>query len=222
MTPTSRRRSAATAALVACLLLVAACTQATLTPSPSPSASPVATASASIAPSASPSAAATPTPAPSPTPTASPSPVADCVVKPQEGPLSSDRMTDVVISSTDTADVVTFVFGKMSLPGPGGQPRGDLEVAKAPYTEAGSGQAIDMQGKHVLQLRFTHMSLSSDTGDLTYDGPGEFKPDLTALRHAVLFDMSEGQVGWYIGYDGPGCVTLGRAGNDVTLSFARP
>lgn len=220
MTPNPRRRRVAITALVACMLLVAACTQATLTPSPS--ASPAATASASIVPSALSSAAPTATVAPTAAPTASPTPIADCVVKPQDGPLSSDRMTDVVISSTDAADVITFVFGKASLPGPAGQPRGDLMVAKAPYTQAGSGQAIDMQGDHVLQLRFIHMSLSSDTGDLTYDGPAEFKPDLPALRHAVMFDASEGQIGWYIGYDGPGCATLGRAGNDVTIAFARP
>ncbi len=220
MTPTPRRRSVAATTLIVCLLIASACTQATQSSSPSPS--PSATGSPSIVPSASPSATQTAAPTPTSTPTASPSPVADCVVKPQEGPLSSDRMTDVVISSTDKADLVTFVFGNVSLPGPGGQPRGDLTVAEAPYTQAGSGQAIDMQGDHVLQLRFIHMSLSSDTGDPTYNGPEAFKPDLAVLRHAVMFDQSEGQVGWYIGYDGPGCVTLGRSGNDVTVAFERP
>ncbi len=162
------------------------------------------------------------TQAPTASPTASPSPtpIADCVVKPQKGPLSSDRMTDVRISSTDDADIITFVFGRASVPGPAGQPRGDLIVAKPPYTAAGSGQEIDMQGDHVLQLRFIHMSLSADTGDPTYDGPREFTPDLSVLRHAVEFDESEGQVGWYIGYDGPGCVTLGRDGDNVIVAFA--
>lgn len=220
MTPTPRRRSVAAATFIACVLIASACTQATPSPSPSPSASP--SVAPSLVPSASPIATASPTATPTPTPTASPAPVADCVVKPQEGPLTSDRMTDVKISSTAEADLITFVFGNASLPGPGGQPRGDLMVAEAPYTESGSGQAIDMQGEHVLQLRFMHMSLSSDTGDLTYDGPDEFKPDTTILRHAFMFDAFEGQVGWYIGYDGPGCVTLGRSGNDVTVAFERP
>lgn len=220
MTPTPRRRSVVATTLIACVLIASACTQATVSPSPSPSAS--ASATASLAPSASPVATASPTSSPTPPPTASPTPVADCVVKPQEGPLSSDRMTDVKISSTADGDLITFVFGNASLPGPGGQPRGDLMVAEAPYTESGSGQPIDMRGEHVLQLRFMHMSLSSDTGDLTYDGPDEFKPDTTILRHAFMFDAFEGQVGWYIGYDGPGCVTLGRSGNNVTVAFERP
>ena len=102
-------------------------------------------------------------------------PAADCVVEPQEGPLSSDRMTDVKVSSTADADIITFVFGRASLPGPAGQPRGDLAVAEPPYTEAGSGEPIKMQGDHVLQLRFMHMSLSADTGDPTYDGPRELQ-----------------------------------------------
>lgn len=218
MTPTPRRSSIAAAVLIVVALVASACTQAEQSPSPSPSA----TGSPSTVPTASPAETQTAAPTPTASPSPSPTPVAACVVKPQEGPLSSDRMTKVVISSTDTADIITFVFGNVSLPGPGGQPRGDLMVAEAPYTQAGSGQAIAMQGDHVLQLRFIHMSLSSDTGDLTYNGPDEFKPDLTVLRHAVMFDQSEGQVGWYLGYDGPGCVTLGRDGKNVTVAFERP
>jgi hypothetical protein len=130
-------------------------------------------------------------------------------------------MTDIVISSTDEADLMTFVFGNASLPGPAGQPRGDLMIADPPYTQSGSGQEIKMRGEHVLQLRFIHMSLSADTGDLTYNGPDAFEPNLPVLRHAVQFDAFEGQIGWYIGYDGPGCVTLGRDGNNVTVAFAR-
>ncbi len=221
-----RRFVFATALLVMCLGAVAACTRATVSPSPipSPTSVPTAAGSPSSAPASTPSA--TPTAAPTPSPTASPSPspspVADCKFKPQAGPLSSDRMTDVVISSTDEADLMTFVFGNASLPGPAGQPRGDLTIADPPYTQSGSGQEIRMRGEHVLQLRFIHMSLAADTGEPTYDGPDEFKPNLPVLRHAVQFDAFEGQIGWYIGYDGPGCVTLGRDGNNVTIAFARP
>jgi hypothetical protein len=224
MTPTLRRARAA-AALVVCLVTVAGCVNATPSPTPTATASqnPTATGSPSTAPSASPNAtpAVAPTASPTVVPSASPSTAADCKVQPQEGPLSSDRMTNVVISSTDEADVMTFVFGNASLPGPAGQPRGDLRIAKPPYTQSGSGQKIKMVGDHVLMLRFTHMSLSSDTGDLVYNGPDEFKPDLSVLRHAVQFDAFEGQIGWYIGYDGAGCVTLGRDGNNVTIAFAR-
>jgi hypothetical protein len=64
------------------------------------------------------------------------------------------------------------------------------------------------------------MSLSNDVGQPTYDGPSEYKPNLPAVKEAVLFDASEGQIGWYVGYDGDGCVTLARVGNTITVSIA--
>ena len=149
--------------------------------------------------------------------------MADCVVKPQAGPLSSDRMTDVVISSTDEADLMTFVFGNTSLPGPAGQPRGDLMIAEAALHPVGQ-RAGDQDAS---------ASTCSSSGSSTCPSPPTpatrpttvpttFKPNLPVLRHAVQFDAFEGQIGWYIGYDGPGCVTLGRDGNNVTIAFARP
>lgn len=222
MTSLPRHLGVAVTLLIACAFVASACGQAVVSPTSSPVPSASASAAASIVPSPSASLPPSPSPVPSPTPTASPTPVAECEVEPQDGSLSSDRMTDVVISATPGADVIRFVFGRSSLPGPAGQPRGDLAVAEKPYTFAGSGEDIDMEGDRVLQLRFLNMSLVSDTGEPTYDGEREFRPDLTVLRHAVEFDATEGQVGWYLGYDGPGCVTLGRDGRDVTLSFAKP
>ncbi|MFI5042940.1 MAG: hypothetical protein ACHQNA_14035 [Acidimicrobiales bacterium] len=118
-----------------------------------------------------------------------------------------------------TSDRLTFVFGDSSLPGPAGPPEGSLDAGRPPYAQAGSGATIVVTGDHVLQIRFTGMSLQNDAGEETYTGPREVKPNLPALRHAVLFDASEGVIGWYIGYDGTGCVTLGHTGTDVTITF---
>ena len=60
----------------------------------------------------------------------------------------------------------------------------------------------------------------NDTGQPVYDGPTEYRPDLPALRELALFDESEGVVGWYVGYDGGGCVTLTRVGDTVTVRIA--
>jgi hypothetical protein len=35
----------------------------------------------------------------------------------------------------------------------------------------------------------------------------------------VLFDESEGQMGWSLGYDEPACVTLSRDGMDILVSI---
>lgn len=214
----NRRRTIAPIALALVALTIAACGPSTpsATPSsvPSPTAVPTATASASVSSAPSPSLVSTASPAESSAGT--------CQPLPQTGQLSSDRFTDLTVAAGASADRLTFVFGSPSLPGPAGPPQGSLDVAKPPYTQAGSGAAIAMTGEHVLQLRFTGMSLQNDAGEETYTGPAEAKPNLPALRHAVLFDASEGVVGWYIGYDGAGCVTLGRDGDNVTLTFDHP
>jgi len=142
---------------------------------------------------------------------------AACPALPQTGVLPSDRFVNVKVAAGATADRLTFVFGNASLPGPASPPQGALEVARPPYTEAGSGAPIAIEGQHVVQVRFTGMSLSNDVGQPTYNGPSEVTPDLVALQNAILFDASEGVIGWYVGYDGSGCLTLVRESNEVML-----
>jgi hypothetical protein len=184
----------------------------------SPSGAIVETPGTSAAPSASTATAATAaTPVPSPR-ASSP----ECVVPEQNGLLPSDRLVGLAVSSTTTHDLVTFSFATQAAPGPAGSPRGTLSVAQPPFSYAGSGQPIDVLGQHAVQVRFTGMTLSSDTGQATYTGPAEVKPNLPALREAIQYDAFEGVVGWYIGWDGPGCVTLTRNGNEVTVMIGHP
>ncbi len=218
--PHPRRARRTLAFLVVAGIVVSACGGTTPTPLPSASAAPSpasaapATTEPSIAPaSASPSALA---------PTASPAGEA-CVIAPQTGRLPSDRMTDVVISTSGTADLVTFVFGNLSLPEPPqGVSEGSLEAAVPPFTQSASGLPVDVTGQHVAQIRFSGMSIVNDVGEPTYDGTMDFRPDLTALKTVVNFDMFEGVVGWYIGYDGNGCVTLTSDATSVTVAIDHP
>ena len=48
----------------------------------------------------------------------------------------------------------------------------------------------------------------NDAGQETYGGPPAINPDLPALKQAVLFDASEGAIGWYVGYAGDGCLAF--------------
>jgi hypothetical protein len=155
-----------------------------------------------------------------PTSGTSPSAAAACPVAPQNGRLPSDRLTDLKVSTSASADTLTFVFGPASLGGPAGAAQGSLAAGQPPYTQAGSGAAIAVVGEHVIRIRFTGMSLQNDAGEPIYVGPSETEPGFPALRDAVQFDASEGVVGWYVGYDGPGCVTLGRSGSNVTVTIA--
>ena len=187
------------------------------TPSPSPS---------SAAPSAVPSVAVTASPAaptatalPSPTPSASAAVVA-CDLKPQTGQLPSDRLTGVQVLGVPGADIVRFQFSPGSLT-PAGPPVGSLDLATPPFTEGASGLPVDLQGKNALQVVFRHMSLQNDAGEETFTGEREIRATdpSRSLRHVVLFDESEGQLGWYLGYDGPACVTLTREGDDILVTI---
>jgi hypothetical protein len=145
---------------------------------------------------------------------------AACVPEPQTIGLPSDRLVDVAVTPGTTSDLLTFIFGDASLPGPAAPPVGTLETAPPPYTMAGSGVPIQIEGAHIVAIRFTGMSLQNDAGQETYTGLPEVTPRLPALRHAVMFDASEGVLGWYLGYDGSGCVTTSRAGQNVTVTIA--
>ena len=204
-------------ALAAVAVVVATCSA----PAPSPSSE----ASTTVFPPATPaSSGTTATPA-----TGAPSAVAQGSARPSECTepttaidLPSDRFTDIEVSSTHDADRLTFVFGESSLPGPARPPMGELAATDPPYTFAGSGAAISMTGDHVVSVGFSGMSLQNDAGQETYGGPPSLQPDLPALRQAVLFDASEGSIGWYVGYDGPGCLAFEVTRNEVTLTIGHP
>lgn len=196
-------------------IAVVACGSPATTPPASQATAP------SLAPS--PSAATSPTATTAATPTAMATPTASasaaaCTVERQTGLLPSDRMTNVEILGPPGRDIVRFSFGDRSLE-PKGPATGTLDVATPPFTGGASGQPIDLTGEHALQVVFRNMSLQNDVGQLAYDGPREFAvTDPTrSLRHLVLYDESEGQLGWYVGYDGPSCVTLTREGDAILL-----
>jgi hypothetical protein len=139
-------------------------------------------------------------------------------LKPQTGTLPTDRLTGMQVLGVPGADIVRFEFSPGSLT-PAGPPVGSLDVATPPFTEGASGLPVDLQGEQALQVVFRHMSLQNDAGEETFTGEREIRATDPSrrLRHVVLFDESEGQMGWYIGYDGPACVTLTREGDAILV-----
>jgi len=219
MTLVARHAHVAVIALAVVAVLVTACSSASSEPSPSTRA--VATASAAPAnASPTPTAKPTATPTATPTPTPKPPPATACAVQPETGLPPSDRLVNVVASTTADADLLMFLFGNDAIEGPGGPPSGELSAAEPPFTFGPSGLPIEMIGESVVQVVFRQMSLQADTGQPVYEGPPDLSPGYPALKHAVLYDESEGVIGWYVGYDGPGCVTLTRDGPNLILSFA--
>jgi hypothetical protein len=221
--PRPERQSATRrlAVLIGAVALVTACSAEPPVPSGGPSvdpgASPIATATAVPSPSATPSAPASTGPSPVPTTAEA------CAVETQTGRLPSDRMTDVRIDAGSGGDRVTFVFGNASSPAPPqGPSEGLLEIAEPPFVEGASGLPMDIDGERVVFVRFTGMTLVNDVGQPTYDGPTEFTPDSAVLRTVANSEQFEGVVSWYIGFDGPGCVTLSSDARSVTVSIDPP
>ena len=208
---TRRSRLVASVALLA--LLVAACGSGPATSTPSATTRPSAV--ASIAPSARPSVDET-TPAPAATPATS----VACALTAQTGQLPSDRLTGMQVLGVPGGDIVRFQFSPGSLT-PAGPPVGSLDVAMPPFTQGASGLPIELEGGQALQVVFRGMSLQNDVGQETYTGEREIRATdpSRSLRHVIVFDESEGQMGWYIGYDGPSCVTLTRDGDDVLVAI---
>lgn len=196
-------------------LSIAACGPTTPSASPSAAAPTTAPSAAETASPAAPSA----TVVPSVTPSASAAAVS-CDLKPQTGQLPSDRLTGIQVLGVPGADIVRFEFSPGSLT-PAGPPVGSLEAATPPFTEGASGLPVDLHGKQALQVVFRHMSLQNDAGEETFTGEREIRgtDSSRSLRHVVLFDESEGQMGWYVGYDGPACVRLTREGDAILVVF---
>jgi hypothetical protein len=153
------------------------------------------------------------------TPVASPS-AAACLVLPQTGPAPSDRLTGIDVLGLPGRDIVRFVFGAGSLT-PAGPPTETISVAKRPLTEGPSGRPIDLQGKQALQVVFRGMSLQNDVGQPTFAGERRILVDQASrsLRDVVIFDESEGQIGWFVGYEASSCLSLSREGDDLVLSI---
>ena len=143
-----------------------------------------------------------------------------CVVEPQTGILPSDRMSTIEVLGLPGRDVIRFNFGESSIDQVG-VPRGALDVAVPPFIGGSSGLPMDVHGEHVLEVVFKGMSLQNDVGQPTFEGPREVEATdpARALRHVVLYDEFEGQMGWYIGYDGAGCLSLSREGDSVVLAI---
>lgn len=150
---------------------------------------------------------------------AEPSVAAACPVVETTGPLPIDRLVDIKIQSTATADLVTFVLGdRSSAPT---NPTGKFSAIEPPFSQSGSGQAVDVPGAHHVEIRLEGILFSNDDGSDAYQGALRFEPHLAALQSLVNVDAFEGHFTWIAGYDGLGCVTLlpNPAPNTFVVSF---
>ncbi len=193
------------AAAAAFILLLAGCGPAASSPSPSP------TVIVSLSPPPSGSAAPATMPASSEAPSSSasaePIPSEDLGLFSCDLPVIEDatvaraNITDVRTGTHADYDRVVFEFEQ-------GTPELTLDRATPPFTQDASGLPIEVDGASFLRLTMRGGTRQTESGDVSYDGPTDFDPDLPALVDLVQGGDFEGQSTWYLGLDAEACVRV--------------
>ena len=99
-------------------------------------------------------------------------------------------------------------------------PRGRSRSTTPPYTQAGSGAAIVMIGRPCPAgpLQRDVAAERHRTADLFRSGRDPSRASLPSGTQSCS-TRPRAIVGWYVGYDGSGCVSFARDGNDITLTI---
>jgi hypothetical protein len=139
-----------------------------------------------------------------------------CPIERIDGDLASDRLESVRLLPASDADQVLFVFGSPSSPAGVASGTGLLEAAEPPFVQDGSGLPLDVIGERFARVRFDGLLLYDESGVPT--NPTE-SPILGAgtIRSVVREGAFEGVESWIIGFEGPGCVTLGSVDTGLTI-----
>lgn len=233
-------------AAIVLAVLVAGCTSAV--PSQPPTAAPptaIATPSQTAIPTATPTPASA-TPAPRTLPPPSPAPATPAPSAPRShGPVivtspepfsptscplpraattawPSDRLRTVVVRPENGGEVVEFQFDPPSTSQPGGNPTVTLGPVSGPFTMAGSGAPVDVEGNAFLGIRFDHLTLVDDAGNPTFNDERDIKAAQPIVKEVIVTDESEGVMTWIIGLEFAGCASMSILPADrlIRLTFS--
>jgi hypothetical protein len=137
-------------------------------------------------------------------------------------PLGSDAFVAVDGIDGPLSDDIAFRFGPPIEPR--GQPIGRFAEARPPFTAGASGLPLEVDGERFVSVTFDGQTVADASGDPVYDGPPRFDAAAPGVRSVVLAEAFEGQVVWYVGFDGPGCVSISGdpSGTTVVLTVEHP
>jgi hypothetical protein len=138
-----------------------------------------------------------------PTPDGTPSPTG-CPPYPEtSGPWPSDRLVGTrVVSGAGGPDMLEFEFGPGSRPG--AVATATTRETRPPFTQAGSGETVEVVGRAFYEFRFDGMLLADDSGAATYRGSRDLRTGMAGIRHVVIVDAFEGVLTFVVGTTG-GC-----------------
>lgn len=139
-------------------------------------------------------------------PTRSADPASACPAAEESGTLPFDSLVAVEVGSVPGADVVTFTFGPPLRAG--ARSNAEVSEVRPPFAQGASGLPLEVDGTSFIWVKFDALVLFDDTGEATLATEREFRPDLPIVRHVINSEEFEGVSSWFIGYDGPSCVTI--------------
>jgi hypothetical protein len=147
-------------------------------------------------------------PSPSATPGEASATPAACTL-PVPGPLASDTLVDATLERTASGARLVFTFGARP-PDAVAQPTIAIVFDEPPFSMAGSGAPVSVQGQRFLKVRMGGMVVSHPNGSPVYEGQSNLRLAGATIPQAVLVDDFEGVVSWIVGLNGPGCPTVRR------------
>jgi len=183
-------------ALIAGLLVLAACEPTATAPASATATSSEVPASAGESEGGSPVASIDPAPSEDAKPFSCDLPV----VKPASEPPNIN-ITDVRVGGHDDFDRVVFEFDS-------GTPEFTVDHATPPFTQDPSGNPLAVEGEAFLQLVMRGGTKQTDAGTSSYDGPTNFDPSLPRLVDLVESGDFEAQSTWYLGLTGEACTRV--------------
>lgn len=152
-----------------------------------------------------------------PTPDRTPSPTGCPPYREASGHWPTDRLVDMAVTAGGFGpDVLEFTFAPASRPGASATVV--TRQTRPPFSQAGSGEPVDVIGSAFYEFRFEGMLLADDSGNATYRGSRDLRTGLPGIRHVVILDAFEGVLTFVIGTDG-GCPWFEAAPATATIRF---
>ena len=142
-----------------------------------------------------------------------PSQVACTLPATGEATIDRAQITDVAVTETADADVVTFTFAE-------GIPAYTVETASPPFIADPSGMEITVNGSAFVAIVMHGASRVDPNGVETYTGPDELAPGYTVVEHLVQGGDFEAVATWYVGLAGEVCPVVTATASEISLTFA--
>ena len=161
-------------------------------------------------PTPGPTASASPTAAPSASPTASASlgPIASLPAGCPADAAGTATAPRVSIADVEAQPYPAYDYDLLSFDFDRGLPSYAITSVVPPFTRDPSDLPLTVEGTAFFSIVFQGASIVDEEFQPVYEGPTDFKPNLTRIRHVVLAGDFEAVSTWIVGLAAPACLAV--------------